>query len=302
MSRFAASTRRRAVLAGLAGGLTGLAGCGAASGRGRPTSLLAAGSLNNALEYGLRPAVDRPVRVEARGSAAVARLVAEGQRDPDIVSVADVALFEAPLSPAWYVEFATNSLVVAYNPDTTGGRRVRAAGSDGWFRPLADEAVSFGRTDPDLDPLGYRTLFALELASDHYGLDENLRETVPDRDQVYPETRLLGQFEAGALDAAVVYRNMAVERDLPFVDLPPQVDLGSPAYADRYASASYELPSGQVVTGGVVSYASTLRHDRPAARDVFGAHTTGAYLAEFGLAVPDDYPRYRGDVPDGIAN
>jgi molybdate/tungstate transport system substrate-binding protein len=226
----------------------------------------------------------------------------EGQRDPDVVSVADTALFEAPLSPDWFVEFAANSLVVAYNPATEGGRRVRAAGSNGWFHALADESVSFGRTDPDLDPLGYRTLFALELASDHHGLAENLRETVPERGQIYPETRLLGQFETGSLDAAVVYRNMAVERDIDFIELPPAVNLGSPAHAERYATTSYELPSGQVVTGGPVSYASTLRRRSPAADAVFDAHTTGAYLREFGFTVPDDYPRYRGDVPDGIAD
>jgi molybdate/tungstate transport system substrate-binding protein len=264
--------------------------------------MLAAGSLHNALEHGLRPRLDKEVRVEARGSAAVARLVAEGAKDPDIVSVADTALFEAPLSPDWFVEFAANSLVIAYNPDTAGGRRVRDAGPDGWFRPLADDNVSFGRTDPNLDPLGYRTLFALELASDHYGLTENLRKAVPDRDQIYPETRLLGQFETGSLDAAAVYRNMAVERDIDFLELPPAVNLGSPAHADRYASMSYELPSGQVVTGGPVSYASTLRRRSAAADAVFDAHTTGAYLTEFGFTIPDDYPRYRGDVPDEIAD
>jgi molybdate/tungstate transport system substrate-binding protein len=297
-----APTRRRSVLATVAAGLAGVAGCAGATGRSGPVSLLAAGSLNNALEHGLRPAVGPDLRVEARGSAAVARLVADGAKDPDVVSVADVSLFDAPLSPDWYAEFATNSLVVAYDPDTEGGRRVRDAGPDGWFRPLADEDVSFGRTDPDLDPLGYRTLFALELASVHFDAGTDLRETVPERDQIYPETRLMGQFETGSLDAAVVYRNMAVERDLPFVELPPQVNLGDPAFGDVYAEASYELPSGQVVSGGVVSYASTVRHDRRAVREVFDEHVTGSYLTEFGFTVPDDYPRFTGEVPDGVGS
>ena len=296
------STRRRTFLATLVAGLAGTAGCASAGGRTGPVSVLAAGSLHHALENGLRPAVDQSLQVEARGSAAVARLVADGAKDPDVVSVADVALFDAPLSPDWYAEFATNSLVVVYDPETEGGRRVRDAGPDGWFRPLTDGAVSFGRTDSDLDPLGYRTLFALELASEYHGTDENLRETVPERDQIYPETRLMGQFETGSLDAAVVYRNMAVERDLPFLELPPAVDLSDPARADQYATVSYELPSGQVVSGAPVSYASTVRDDRPAVRGVFDVHTTGAYLTEFGFTVPDDYPRYSGEVPDGIAN
>ena len=80
---------RRSVLSGLVAALGGVAGCagrlggsGAAPG---PVSLLAAGSLNNALENGLRPSVDVTLRVEARGSAELARLVDEGAKDPDVV-------------------------------------------------------------------------------------------------------------------------------------------------------------------------------------------------------------------------
>jgi hypothetical protein len=41
-------------------------------------AILAAGSLQHALENGLKPAVDVPVQVEAHGSATVARLIDEG--------------------------------------------------------------------------------------------------------------------------------------------------------------------------------------------------------------------------------
>jgi molybdate/tungstate transport system substrate-binding protein len=264
--------------------------------------MLAAGSLNNALEHGLRALVDATLEVEAHGSARVARLVADGQKDPDVVSVADVALFDSPLRPDWYAEFATNSVVVAYNADTEGGRRVADAGTDGWYRPLLSGDVSLGRTDPDLDPLGYRTLFALELATDHYGTEANLREAIPEREQLYPETQLVSQFETGAIDAAFTYRNMAVERGYDYVELPPEIDLSDPDRTEAYATADYELPSGKVVTGGLVSYGSTLRNQSPAARAVFDAHVAGDYLTDFGFVIPDEYPRYTGDVPDAVAD
>lgn len=298
---------RRAFLAGTATVAGGTSGClgGLAAGswgrRDRPVSLLAAGSLHNALENGLRRSVDVPLAVEAHGSAAAARFVADGQKDPDVVSLADVALFDAPLSQPWYAEFATNSLVLVYDHDSTGGRRVAAAGRDRWYEPLLDGDVAFGRTDPDLDPLGYRTLFALELATDHYGTDVDLRAAIPATDQVYPETELLAAFETGTVDAAVVYRSMAVDRGFEFVDLPAAVDLSDPARADRYASTSYELPDGTVVDGAVVSYASAARRRTTAIESVFERHLTGAYLTEFGFAVPDDYPRYTGDVPAAFA-
>jgi molybdate/tungstate transport system substrate-binding protein len=294
---------RRRLLAGAAATLAAGAGCVGVTGAGRRpdrVSMLAAGSLNEALEHGLRAAVDADLAVEAHGSARAARLVESGTRAPDVVSVADTALFHSVLEPSWYAEFATNALVIAYDPDSAGGRRLARAGSE-WYRPLLDGAVRLGRTDPDLDPLGYRTLFALELATAHYGLDTDLRAAVPRREQVYPETQLIGGFETGAIDAAVTYRSMAAARGYEFVALPPAVDLSAPHLADRYAEATYELPGGTVVRGGPISYAATVLDRRPAVEEVFETHVTGSYLESFGFGVPDDYPRFTPDVPDWFA-
>ena len=128
------STRREFLATAGAAITAGSAGC--AGGRSRDDSrsatvaILAAGSLQHALSTGLEPAVDVPVTIETHGSATVARLIAAGQRDPDVVALADVALFEAPLSPAWYAEFASNALVIAANPDTAGGKRLLDAGPE----------------------------------------------------------------------------------------------------------------------------------------------------------------------------
>jgi molybdate/tungstate transport system substrate-binding protein len=315
------ATRRRflrtagtAVVAGAAGCTGGGGGRGGAAGatatrtvtgtsgrgEGRPATIavLAAGSLQHALEDGFEPAVDVPVRVETHGSATVARMVAEGQRDPDIVTVADVALFEGPLSPPWYSTFASNAVVVAYNPDTDGGRRVADAGEAGWYEPMVDGSVRVGRTDPDLDPLGYRTLFTLELASRYYEDAPDLRERVPRRDQIYPETSLISQFETGSIDAAFAYRNMAVERGYDYVPLPNPIDLSDPNYADDwYATVSYTLSSGRTIRGGVVGYGSTIRRLSDAAVTVFDVHTTGDYLDESGFVRRDGFPTYEGDPP-----
>lgn len=306
MAESDADPSRRAVLSGTGAVLaSALAGCSArevTGGRppdGQAASLLAAGSLNDAVENGLKPALREKgttLRVEARGSAEAARLVAEGRKDPDIVSVADPALFDGPLDPPWHAEFATNAVVLAYDADSAGGRAL--ADADRWYRPLLDGAVSLGRTDPDLDPLGYRTLFVLDLATDFYDLDTDLREAIPAREQVYPETQLVSQFETGSVDAAFTYRSMTVERGYEFVALPPAIDLSDPARADSYREASYDLPSGKTVRGDLVSYATAMRADTDVARDAFEEHTTGDYLTEFGFGVPDDYPRFEGDVPD----
>jgi molybdate/tungstate transport system substrate-binding protein len=299
-------TRRAFLLTAGAAGSVGLAGCAGTPGsvsssddrRSLTVAILAAGSLQHALETGLAPAIDVPIRVEAHGSATVARMVAEGQRDPDIVTVADTALFEEPLSPPWYSTFTSNAVVLAYNPDTEGGRRVAAA--DRWYDPLVAGDVRLGRTDPDQDPLGYRTLFTLELAARYYDDAPALHETIPDRRQLYPETALISEFETGSIDAAFAYRNMAVERGYDYVDLPDRIDLSSPAHTERYATVSYTLPSGQEIRGDLISYGSTIRRPSDAARSVFVAHTTGDYLGESGFLLRDEFPRYEGDVPAAV--
>lgn len=290
---------RRALLSALpAAGVLG--GCSGVLGGTATVSMLVAGSLNNAVENGLRPAVEARLQSQAHGSAEAARLVTGGQLDPDIVSLADIALFDTLPSAEWVAEFATNALVVVYDGETATGERL--AGGAPWYEVLRDDGVSLGRTDPNLDPLGYRTLFCLELATEHYGTDRELRETLTRPGQIYPETQLVSQFETGGIDTAIAYRNMAEERGYDYVELPAEIGLGDPSFADRYGTASYELPDGTVVSGGVISYGSTIRHESATVRDAFETHISGDYLTEFGFTVPDDYPRYTGNVPATIAN
>ena len=125
------SSSRRAVLAGLGSAAALASGCvsplgavGSGGSAGRETvSVLAAGSLQHALSEGFGD-VDHDVQVETRGSVAVARLVATGKRDPDVVALADVDLFDSILDAPWYATVATNALVVAYDENSDGGSRV----------------------------------------------------------------------------------------------------------------------------------------------------------------------------------
>lgn len=277
--------------------LVGMAGCLTQS---TPVTILAAGSLNNALSNGFEPSVDTPVQIETHGSRKVARMVDEGLRDPAIVAVADTALFERPLTPPWYSVFTSNAVVIAYNSDTEGGRRLADAGTDEWYTVLARDDVDLGRTDPKQDPLGYRALFVLELASRYYNTD-NLTSKILQRDQIYPESSLISRFETGSIDAAIAYRNMAVERGYEYIDLPDQIDLSNPEYVDEwYSTVSYSLPNGSDIQGGCISYGSTLRTVNEATLVVFDVLTTGDYLKRHGFVSRESFPTYEGDVPQRV--
>ncbi|WP_459193838.1 extracellular solute-binding protein [Halosimplex sp. J119] len=273
-----------------------VAGVGASHGGGDsdPVSVLAAGSLQLAFSEGLQEATDLPIRVESHGSVTAARLVARGDRDPDIVALADPALFDGPLATDWHAAFATNALVVAYDEGSAGGRRVAEA--DRWFDPVLSGDATLGRTDPDLDPLGYRTLFALELAGEYYDRP-GLRDEIVEPRQVYPETSLLSRFETGDIDAAVVYRSMAVDRGYDYVELPAAVDLSDPERAEAYAEVDYDLPSGETVRGAPVEYAAVARRGADRVVETFDTLGGGDYLDSHGFTVPESYPHYSGDVP-----
>jgi molybdate/tungstate transport system substrate-binding protein len=297
-----------------AAGLVGMAGCmrggdrgnggdvdnGGDGGGSMTIAILSAGSLNNALLSDFKAAVDVPIQVESHGSAQVAQLVSEGLRDPDIVALADTALFNKPLTPSWYSVFTSNAVVIAVN-DTKQGQRVAEAGKDGWYKPMIEDNVKLGRTPPDQDPLGYRALFMFDLASRYYEDANDLRKKIPKRGQIYPETAVLSRFETGALDAAIVYRNMAVERDYEYIDLPNEIDLSSPKYVKEwYSTTSYTLPNGKKIQGDLIPYGATIRHMSDAALSVFDVLTTGNYLTKHGFILRKQFPTYKGDVPKRV--
>jgi len=268
--------RRRRLLAGLA-----LAASGGCLGTGRPTddrgSLLVAGSL-----LPLAEAVPDAV-VEAHGSLAAARLVEDGLREPDAVALADPALVDD--LAGWSAAFATNAMAVAYDPESSAAAAIEADGA----AALAREEVAVGRTDPTTDPLGYRTLLTLDLAR-RAGLPV---EGVLANSSVFPETQLVRTLVEGPLDAAFVYRNMAETHGVPRVDLPPELDLSDPSYADRYREASVTV-EGTTRRGEPVRYGAAPLTERGRGVCADLVHGTER-LRRFGFAVPAGYPELPAD-------
>lgn len=301
-----------AVGAGAVLGGSVLVGSGAGpfgDGGGATVDVLSAGSLLVALDDQVGPAFAKggafDYRGEFHGSNAVMQLVTSGQKHPDVVVSADAGLLRDSLEPeraAWDVVFAANEVGIAYNPDTRVGRRLDAG--DPWYRVLLDSQIAAGRTDPDLDPLGYRTVMLFDLAERYYdrsGLADALKRhsTIAAR-----ESHLLASVEAGNRPAAFCYRNMARDHDLPFVELPAALNFADPAHADAYASATYTNDQGETVRGSPVLYAATVPAD---AADSTGGQAFVRFLLEHpdllresGLTVPKSLPETNGDVPAAV--
>jgi molybdate/tungstate transport system substrate-binding protein len=270
---------RRSVLLGAAGagsasavGLFAYGQFGADRQASSPSALVA-GSL-------LRVARSVPgAQVEAHGSATVRQLLLTDQRDPDAVALADPRLFAGIRSRVTL--FATNALVIAYDPDSTHAASLRRD----WRSALGRSEITLGRTDPDSDPLGYRTVMGLRLAAENGDVDAS---AVLDRTTVLREVDVLNVLEQGGVDGAFVYRNMAVERDLPYVELPDRIDFSDPSYADEYASVSYDLPE-MTVRGTPIRYAAAALTAR-GQNWVETLATDRGTLRDSGFLVPPEYP------------
>jgi len=277
-----------------------LAGC---SGRQSRLELLYAASLIRLIEQELGPAFARQTGIklegEARGSLAATRLVQDGSRRPDLLIVADPQVLQTVLTAdrvPRYALFAANSIVIAYRPDSAYALALKAGSI--WYQALQTPGLRLGRSDPELDPLGYRALLVLQLAQRYYRQPELLRKIIRP-DQLYPEAQLMAQLESGQLDAAFVYRNMSSDHHLPFSALPPQIDLSDPAHRAEYRQAAYTDRQGLTHLGEPIIYAAAplakAPHPQAARRfaDFLGLAPTQKLMTQNGFLIWADFPLWK---------
>ena len=200
------------------------------------------------------------VHLEAFGSVSAIRQITELGRSCDVLAVADYKLIPELMWPEhadWCIIFATNEMVIAYTDESAYSGEI---GPDNWPEVLLRDGVSIGRSDPAQDPCGYRALLVWKLSEAYYGLPglyEQLlaKSPQPTRPKSHDLVLLL---QNGQLDYAFMYKSVAVQNGLKFVDLPPEVDLGHEEFADVYASASVYVEGLGEVRGEPIRYAITI--------------------------------------------
>lgn len=202
----------------------------------------------------LNPDID--VLREAGGSAALARKIVDLGGECDAYFSADYAVIDRLLRPDyanWNVMFASNELVLMYGPESKFADEVNA---DNWFEIILKPDVRWGHSDPNADPCGYRALMVLQLAQEYYDRPDLFQEALDDPLRaVRPKAiDLVAMVESGAMDYAFEYRSVAVQHELDYVTLPPEVNLADPAMADLYATVGVERagkePGTTIVTKG----------------------------------------------------
>ncbi len=182
-------------------------------------------------------------KMESSGSVDAARKILDLRKKADIIASADYKIIEELLIPdhaQWLIKFAANEMAIVYDKDSQYAREIN---QDNWREILMRDDVFFGRSDPDSDPCGYRTVITVRLAEDYYK-DKNFAKRILEKNKNFmrpKETDLIALLEANALDYTFLYRSVAEQHGLKFISLPDSINLGNPEMKDYYKKATVEI-------------------------------------------------------------
>jgi molybdate/tungstate transport system substrate-binding protein len=194
---------------------------------------------------------------ENSGSLEAARKLTELGKIPDVIGVADYGVISKILIPdhaGWYATFARNAMVLIYTDESAGAGEING---QNWWQVLLRSGVRAGRSEPTLDPNGYRTLMAFQLAEKFYhqpGLAARLQRALGPRYIRPKEADLTALVQAGELDYSWSYLSIARTAGLRHVDLPKEINLSDPGLAEWYSKARVKLPGASRAAADSVEF------------------------------------------------
>ncbi len=214
------------------------------------------------------PEVD--VKLEAEGSVICARKITEFGRRPDIMASADIMIIHKMLIPDFTdtaFTFAGNEMVLAFNENAPGADTLS---SINWPLILLDEKTKYGRSNPDLDPCGYRSILTMKLQEKYFS-DKELTESLLKKDRRFirpKETDLLALLETMAIDYMFIYRSVAEQHELNYIKLNDTVNLSDPALKEIYDDVSVTIAGktrgdSLTITGRPMVYGICILRDVP---------------------------------------
>jgi molybdate/tungstate transport system substrate-binding protein len=252
-----------------------LSGCGN-SGSTKPKEVIVfhAGSLSVPFKEIARAYEEKnpgtKILLESAGSLVCARKVTELKKPCDIVASSDYFVINELLIPdyaTWSIRFATNEIVIAGHEKS---KYLDEINSNNWMDILLRKDVIYGRSDPDSDPCGYRTVFTFMLAEKYYG-KPGLTDKMVLKDKEYmrpKEVDLVALIESNAIDYMFQYKSVAIQHNLKYIELPKDINLSDPHKNAIYSSVSLGIagskPGSEIeVTGDYINYSITVLDRAP---------------------------------------
>jgi molybdate/tungstate transport system substrate-binding protein len=190
-----------------------------------PVDVLFAGSFLDLMQKKIEPAFHRATGYSvvgiSGGSSALASEIKGGTEVGDVFLSASKKVngtLEGSANGSWvssYREFATSVLVLGYNPASKFASALR---HEPWFDVVTRPGFILGRTDPATDPKGVLAVDALQGVALSYDLP-GLATLATSKSNVFTETSLVGELQAGQIDAGFFYQVEASSAHLKTVPL-----------------------------------------------------------------------------------
>lgn len=186
---------------------------------------------------------DINILLEGAGSIDCARKITELGRCCDILASADNSVIDQILIPEYSHEnipFAGNAMAIVYTPSSKYSETIN---QENWYKILLRPDVYIGRADPNADPCGYRTLLTLKLAQKYYDSPFELSQfTEKDTRFIRPkEVDLLSLLESHAIDYIFIYKSVAIQHNLNYLELPDEINLSQNSLAELYNSVQIKV-------------------------------------------------------------
>jgi molybdate/tungstate transport system substrate-binding protein len=190
-----------------------------------PVDVLSAGSLQDLMQDQVGPAFQKATGYTldniSMGSDALASSITGGTLQGDVFISASPAVNTSLEGSgngnwvSWYDQFASSPLVLGYNPSS---KFAQALKSKPWYEVVSEPGFHIGRTDPATDPKGVLADDALDQAAKKHNVP-GLKALGTETSDVFPETSLVGELQAGQLDAGFFYGVEAAAANIKTVPL-----------------------------------------------------------------------------------
>ncbi len=194
------------------------------------------------------------IQREAAGSRACARKITDIKKSADIMASADYKVIDnlmIPKDAKFNVRFATNEMAIAFTDKSKFSNEIN---SQNWTEIFLRKGVKTGHSNPNLDPCGYRAILVTKLAEIYYdkpgffdklmGYGDSYQNGEENKDKVIvrpKETDLLGLLEAGVYDYLFIYKSVAEQHGLKYINLPEEISLKNGKLAKYYSQVSFKI-------------------------------------------------------------
>ena len=133
---------------------------------------------------------------------------------------------------------------------------------------MQEPGLRFGRTDPVTDPQGRTSIFTMRLAAQIYKQPDLVEKTLGaaiNEKQIFTEPTVQARLQSGELDASSAYKIQPVPFNLPWINLPQEINLSGQNVHAEHPDVTLNVGGKNFSPEPLIYYAGVLK-DAPNAK------------------------------------